>query len=913
MPKYDGEVRFKYSVDKDGAEKSVDELTEKVQESASASDKAAKGMKKAFSSSIIEPEFKAISRTIDKVKNSFSSFVSTMSTAQKPKISAEEYKEIEKQIDTTEKKLNNLIARQEKFLATGGKTNSKTYKNMQYEIEELSNTLTSARQDLDNFDSEMGSGSDGEGRVSIVNKMIGRFSLLRKAIDGTKNAFTKTQKILSKGISKLAGHFQKNTSKMSQMFSNMGRRFLLNVLVFNVIRKAISSLVQGLKDGVNNLVKQDAALNSSMSAMQSSIIQLKNALGSLASPIIQAVTPAIQSLCAWLTTSINKINQFISAITGKSTWKKATAVQTDYAASLDSTADSADNAAKAEKKQLANFDTLNKLDFSENDSNSGASGGSGNSEGGFTEESIPEDVKSLADQIKETLSTDDWSSIGELIAEKFNGVLKNIPWAKVNSGAQHVASGLATLINGFVEKSDWSLLGQTIGNGINTATGMSYTFLTTTNFYDIGNAIATTLNSAIKTTDFTLIGKTLAAKFNAQLHTIQGFVENFNFREAGKSLGQSINGFIKDVDWKGIGKTIGESFKGSLNFLSSSIQEIDWSELPNDIIDTIEAVDWSGSFKAFTEFFGSVAGGAIRAAWETIKRAATDIGKFVHKGFKDGVWNGFKNIGTWILNNIFKPFINGFKKAFGINSPSTVMKEMGGYIVAGLKEGLGDVWGSVKDKFEELKTKVCGTFTSIKNSLFGEKGIVISLKTKITDAFASMKNNLVGEDGIFNKIKEKTVSIWNDLSDKIKTPIRSILKFIEKFVQGVIDGINGMIAVLNTLHFEIPDWVPGLGGKSFGFNLKSLSYPKFPELATGAVLQPNNPFLAVVGDQKRGVNIETPLETMVQAFETALRNGNYGSGDKTATVIMQVDKQEFGRAVVKFGNKETQRVGISLV
>ena len=850
MPKYDGEVRIKYSVDKDGAEKSVDELTEKVQESASASDKAAKGMKKAFSSSIIEPEFKAISRTIDKVKNSFSSFVSSMSTAQKPKISAEEYKEIEKQIDTTEKKLNNLIARQEKFLATGGKTNSKTYKNMQYEIEELSNTLTSARQDLDNFDSEMGSGSDGEGRVSIINKMIGRFSLLRKAIDGTKNAFTKTQKILSKGISKLAGHFQKNTSKMSQMFSNMGRRFLLNVLVFNVIRKAISSLTSGLKDGVNNLVKQDAALNSSMSAMQSSIIQLKNALGSLASPIIQAVTPAIQSLCAWLTTAINKINQFISAITGKSTWKKATAVQTDYAASLDNTADSAKNA----NKQLSSLDELNVI--SSDKASSGAGSGSGATEGGFTEEVIPEDVKSLAEQIKETLSTDDWSSIGELIAEKFNGVLLNISWDKVNSGAQHVASGLATLINGFVEKSDWSLLGQTIGNGINTATGMSYTFLTTTNFYDIGNAIATTLNSAINTTDFTLIGETLAAKLNSKLHVVQGVVENFNFAEAGEKLGQAINGFINNVDWDGIGSTISTSFIGALNFLSSAIQEVDWSELPNDIIDTIEAVDWSGSFEAFTEFFGSVAGGAIRAAWETIKRAATDIGKFVYEGFKDGVWNGFKKIGTWIKEHIFDPFINGFKKAFGINSPSTVMKEQGGYIIKGLLNGVSNISSIIK---------------------------------------------------VFSNLKKKIVDIFKKLPDGIKKPINAFLSGIQKMCNSVIDGINTLIKALNKLSFKFPDWLPGgLGGKKFGLNIGTLSHVNIPKLAEGAVIQPNNPFLAQLGDQTRGVNIETPLDTMVKAFETALENKGY-----TNNVSIRVipDEKNIFRVVVDQEREQYNRTG----
>lgn len=74
-----------------------------------------------------------------------------------------------------------------------------------------------------------------------------------------------------------------------------------------------------------------------------------------------------------------------------------------------------------------------------------------------------------------------------------------------------------------------------------------------------------------------------------------------------------------------------------------------------------------------------------------------------------------------------------------------------------------------------------------------------------------------------------------------------------------------MIRVLNSLHFSIPKWVPALGGKSFGFNIGYLSAPRVPMLAQGAVLPPNQPFLAMVGDQKHGTNVEAPLETIQEA------------------------------------------------
>lgn len=62
--------------------------------------------------------------------------------------------------------------------------------------------------------------------------------------------------------------------------------------------------------------------------------------------------------------------------------------------------------------------------------------------------------------------------------------------------------------------------------------------------------------------------------------------------------------------------------------------------------------------------------------------------------------------------------------------------------------------------------------------------------------------------------------------------------------------------------------------------------PLIPKLAKGAVIPANREFLAVLGDQTRGTNIETPLETMIQAFEAALSNGGYGA---TADVHFTVE------------------------
>lgn len=162
--------------------------------------------------------------------------------------------------------------------------------------------------------------------------------------------------------------------------------------------------------------------------------------------------------------------------------------------------------------------------------------------------------------------------------------------------------------------------------------------------------------------------------------------------------------------------------------------------------------------------------------------------------------------------------------------------------------------------------------------------------------------------GAFKSFAETIKKIFNDLWDGIRFVINGILSLIEGMANGVIRGINFVINALNSLHFDIPDWVPVLGGKSFGFNIPTLSEVQLPRLASGAVIPPNREFLAVLGDQKSGTNIETPLETMVQAFKQAMNE----SGGRSQTIILQLNGREFARAVYKANNEETQRVGVRL-
>ena len=153
-------------------------------------------------------------------------------------------------------------------------------------------------------------------------------------------------------------------------------------------------------------------------------------------------------------------------------------------------------------------------------------------------------------------------------------------------------------------------------------------------------------------------------------------------------------------------------------------------------------------------------------------------------------------------------------------------------------------------------------------------------------------------------------SAWNGVLEILKGIWNLIVGTIEAEINFIIDGINLLISALNSIHFSVPDWVPLIGGKSFGISIQPVSRVALPRLASGAVIPPNREFLAVLGDQKSGTNIETPLETMVQAFRQAMNES--GGGGRPQTIILQINGREFARAVYKANNEETQRVGVRL-
>lgn len=161
-------------------------------------------------------------------------------------------------------------------------------------------------------------------------------------------------------------------------------------------------------------------------------------------------------------------------------------------------------------------------------------------------------------------------------------------------------------------------------------------------------------------------------------------------------------------------------------------------------------------------------------------------------------------------------------------------------------------------------------------------------------------------DGLINLDIEKMLS---GLKGMVSGALNTVLTIVGSVINLIIRGLNWLIEKINSISFDVPDWVPGIGGKSWGPNIPLVKEWQIPQLAQGAVIPPNREFLAVLGDQRSGTNIETPLATMVQAFKQALVESGY-SGSSEAYLVL--DRDVVGRVVYRLNKAEGNRIGVNL-
>lgn len=148
-------------------------------------------------------------------------------------------------------------------------------------------------------------------------------------------------------------------------------------------------------------------------------------------------------------------------------------------------------------------------------------------------------------------------------------------------------------------------------------------------------------------------------------------------------------------------------------------------------------------------------------------------------------------------------------------------------------------------------------------------------------------------------ISEAFSNIWDGFVQTIKDALNIGISLVNKF----IDWINEHLVI------RIPKVTIPFLGTFGGQEIRPFTIPNIPYLAQGAVIPPNREFLAVLGDQKQGTNIEAPLSTIEKALENVMNRRGYGGQQ---TVILQLDREQLGKVVYELNKAETRRIGVNL-
>lgn len=737
----------------------------------------------------------------------------------------EEYKQTIDYMKRTEKVLDRLKEKQKEMDAAWIDKQSDAWRNNEREI-------ARAEERLDYYigHSNMLKMS-GQGLQSTgLKKAAG--SIASKSFGGMKSVFDRVTRAVKKSGGAFASLIQKfrtgipqiNKTKNSMKgFGNTGRGLngILKTLGmtarFMFASFVISGAVNGAKEGMQNLAQYSSQTNASLSMLMSSLTQLKNSLATAFAPILNVAAPILNLLIQKVSQAVTAVGMLFASLTGQKSFVKATKVSQDYAASLKSgtsNAKKANDANQKLQKTLLGFDQINRMD--DNSDSGAADTGDAGDLGGlspsdmFETVSIPNQIKEFADQIKEAWKNADFTDIGKIVGDKLNHALENIQWDKIRATSSKIAKSIATFLNGFIGETNWELVGSTLGNALNTVIDFGYTFVTTFEWKKFGNAISEFINGAVKTVDWGKAGKTLSEGVKGILDTIIQAIQNTDWKQIGVAIGT----FLANIDWReNIAKlltAVASIPKAIFDTIAGAIETIDWGQLVKDIAggirDFFVSFEWKGTFKSAGEAIGAalkalfdvgqVIGEALANAIESAKNYFKDkteeCGGNIVLGFLKGIKDGLVDIGKWVVDNIFKPFIDGFKEAFGIHSPSTVMEEQGGYIITGLFNGLIN---NVKEVIEWCK----GLPDKVKDALGNAKEWLVQ---KGKDAIEGIKNGYesVKEGTLlskFRKLKDDTFSSVGDVAGKVKQKGTDVISGIKQgYENSKQSGLLSKVATL---------------------------------------------------------------------------------------------------------------------
>lgn len=793
-----------------------------------------------------------------------------------------------------QQQLNSTLAQMAQAAQAAGGTGSEQYNELNSRmgaLREQAGELQGRLQDLG------GAGSDaGEVIGMFGSKAAQSFSTARS---GLARLLTGLGALAKKGVSGIVSRLKGLTSGISSAgknaseFSRRLKGIVSGALVFNLISAAL-----------RNFTTQIGTAITSSGQMRSALANLQGAFSAAAAPVIQLLTPALAGLVTMAATVCSYVARLVALLTGKSVSGMKTAAKTmsGVGSAVGNAAKQVDKAARS----LAGFDEIERLEATQNE------GGGGGGGAGGVDAVVPnydfEGVSPLLDKVLAAIEAGDWYQVGTLLGEKINEALVAVPWEKIDTTVTQWANNLAQTINGLIHSIDWSLLGASFANGVNVILHALDSLAQNVDWLALGKGVADGLNGAVYVLDWAALGRTLTNGFKIAVQMLFGVVYVLDWAALGASIAAMIGASFDNIDWAMVGQALSGLAIGLLTTLSTALRETDWAQIGRDILALLQGVDWFGVVQALAGTLAEAVGAlldflqlekfsdwvrenaepikniaiviaAFMAAWKIVDLGGTIVGivtalaAFVTSGGLAAAVTGVMGSAITLLTSpvtlvtaaigaliaiiallvthwqevkaVAADVWDGIKRVWGIICDwfSATVVEPLKILFDGLKEEVGAAFAAMVDKAKEVWGRVTGWFSAT----------IIQPLVALWDGFA-----------------QKIDEIWVGITNGIKGAVNGIIGFINGLLSGICGGLNGAIGALNKLNFDVPDWIPGIGGKSFGFSIGTISAPQIPMLAQGAVLPANKPFLAMLGDQRSGTNIEAPLATIEQAVANVM-------------------------------------------
>lgn len=293
----------------------------------------------------------------------------------------------------------------------------------------------------------------------------------------------------------------------------------------------------------------------------------------------------------------------------------------------------------------------------------------------------------------------------------------------------------------------------------------------------------------------------------------------------------------------------------------------------SNIIDGIKQI-----FNGIVEFFTGVFTGNWKQAWEGIK----DI--FI------GVWNLMATIVTTPLN-LIKTLVNQvfeFIEKF-------VLTPFSKFVNGIFKTDWTQAFGIIGDYMNGWAQNIKNIFDSVK---------------QIFNGIVNFVNGVLSGNWrrAWNGIKNIFAGIWNAMASLIKSPVNLIISFMNAMLRGFQRMQNGFASAMNHMNIRLPKWLQEFTGwSSVGFNIGYWSPNYIPYLAKGAVIPPNKEFMAVLGDQKNGNNIEAP-ENLIRQI---VREESGGGQKQRIEIPVYLKGKQIYKAVVEEGKVVMSQTGMN--